>query len=191
LACLAQSLHDGGAQLAVIAADWKKVARARSHQPSVLRDLVGSTREVEPVSSTNAAPPPRPTRSSEVRTLVEAAVRRVSGGRSNTVLDPQLPLRELGFDSLMAVELRNELSANIGLSLSSTLVFDHPTIEGLAKHVSERLGLGRKVAKHADSTKDEPRPRKPALRDVSRGASEDATVARLERELAALEGFLE
>jgi acyl transferase domain-containing protein len=48
-------------------------------------------------------------------------------------------LRELGMDSLMAVQLRHELAARTGLPLPATLVFDYPTVQEITQYLHAAL----------------------------------------------------
>ncbi|MEV0775478.1 type I polyketide synthase [Streptomyces sp. NPDC050428] len=72
-------------------------------------------------------------------TLVRGHVAAVLGHPDAGTIDPGRALREMGFDSLAAVELRNLLSAATGLQLSATLVFDHPSVDALAQHLGDQL----------------------------------------------------
>lgn len=83
------------------------------------------------------------------RRLVEAVLEEVVGllGIEDARgLDPQRPLTEVGFDSLMAVRLRDALQVSLELTLSATTSFDYPTPQGLARHLLSRLQPGSSVA---------------------------------------------
>ncbi|MGW1958613.1 type I polyketide synthase, partial [Streptomyces sp. NPDC001920] len=111
--------------------------------PAVLRGLVrasesraGADRR-SLVDSLRGRPEPEQFR--VLLDLVRGHIATVLGHTGAGAVEDQRGLLDMGFDSLTAVELRNRLTAETGLRLPSTLVFDHPTPAALARHLHAEL----------------------------------------------------
>ncbi|MFJ1992401.1 type I polyketide synthase [Streptomyces asiaticus] len=71
--------------------------------------------------------------------LVTHHAAQVLGHSSTDGIAAERAFRELGFDSLTSVELRNRLNAATGLRLPSTLLYDHPSPRALTRHLRTEL----------------------------------------------------
>ncbi|MFN3647972.1 MAG: SDR family NAD(P)-dependent oxidoreductase [Armatimonadota bacterium] len=182
LAALGTVLGTDAAQAAIVDLDWQtflKRFEPLAPPPRLRAFSVPAGRSTR----TSETPP-----STDLRELVARApagreraalVQEIQGDAARVMDLPPgelpaagIPLRDLGLDSLMAVELRNLLSARARVRLPATLLFEHPTCEALADLLAKELGLLAEPAGESDS----------AASDLQ---------SLLERELAAAEQFLE
>ncbi|MFJ9034856.1 SDR family NAD(P)-dependent oxidoreductase, partial [Streptomyces sp. NPDC102274] len=119
--------------------------------PALFRALVRSRLRRASAAADGAANPaglreqllaaPEDRRPELVTETVLREVVTVLGVSDAGALSPQQVLKELGLDSLMAVELRRRLSAESGVPLPATLAFDYPTPGHIARLILSRMDL--------------------------------------------------
>ncbi|MEW2619203.1 type I polyketide synthase [Streptomyces sp. NPDC048106] len=101
----------------------------------------------------------RPEQEAELLRIVLTHVATVLGHGDPDTVDGETAFKELGFDSLTAVDLRNRLNAEAGRRLPATLVFDYPTPRALADYlhreiVDDGLSAEDRVLKEIDRLGD-------------------------------------
>ncbi|WP_345600232.1 SDR family NAD(P)-dependent oxidoreductase [Thermocatellispora tengchongensis] len=150
---MGQALDLDETAVAVADIDWDRFVRGfTARRPSPLIAGLADAgrrpaepdpgRESEPGLARRLAAASPGERDTLVADLVRAEAAAVLGHGSARDIEPERAFRDLGFDSMTAVELRDRLAAATGLRLPSTLVFDHPTPAALARELhGELLGL--------------------------------------------------
>ncbi len=140
LSALERVLHAGVANRTVTRMNWARFAAvftARRNR-KLLTQLMGETPRTV-VATSKTLPQWQGMSTAEARetvaTLVRSVVLNVLGFVDANALDAERGFAEQGMDSLMAVQIRTRLEQEIGVSLSATIAFDHPTVDRLAKHL--------------------------------------------------------
>ncbi|MCC4317694.1 type I polyketide synthase [Streptomyces malaysiensis] len=82
---------------------------------------------------------PRTAQDQMLLELVRVQTATALGHATPETVNTRRPFKELGFDSLMGVDLRNRLTAETGLRLPATLVFDYPTPMALVGHIRDEI----------------------------------------------------
>ncbi|WP_433683183.1 SDR family NAD(P)-dependent oxidoreductase [Nocardia sp. CA-119907] len=78
-------------------------------------------------------------RESVVLEVIRAQAAAVLGHDGVESIAPDMPFKDIGFDSLSVMEFRNQLVKATGLQLPATLVFDYPTAEALTGFVYQQI----------------------------------------------------
>ncbi|MFI6096916.1 type I polyketide synthase [Lentzea sp. NPDC051213] len=135
--------------------DWRRFAELTPVCPALLREVPelagGQVVPADPAGTERDRLLGLP-ESDREQALLEAVLRRATSVLgADELIDPDRAFRDLGFDSLTAVELRNELTAATGLKLPPAVVFDFPTARTLAGHLLDEL-FGGDSAAHVPQT---------------------------------------
>jgi len=116
----------GPAVVALVILTWGKFLGMMPDVPFLLKGF--ASRKV--ITITDA-----PTGEKKIVTL--DMIRETLKQTTGSDIDPDAPLMESGLDSLGAVELGNQLQAQSGQKLPSTLIFDYPTARQLSGYFAE------------------------------------------------------
>ena len=141
----AATASGGDPVLVPIKLDLAAFGNAAGGVPGLLRGLITPGRRAAGRSTAANSLAERlrrlsgPERTAALRELVLVHLAAVLGHGPAVLIDPDRVFKDLGLDSLTAVELRNRLSAATGLPLRATIVFDFPTVADLSDHLRAEL----------------------------------------------------
>jgi acyl carrier protein/NADP-dependent 3-hydroxy acid dehydrogenase YdfG len=146
-------------QVAVAAVEWsalRSLYEARRRRPFFSKLETGPDTTAETPSKVNLADElqsvPVYARKEALTAHVMAHVARILGVESDTVLDADRGLFEMGMDSLMSVELKSSLERACGQRLPSTLTFNYPTIRALSQFLWDEIVVsGHEPAQSTDA----------------------------------------
>jgi acyl transferase domain-containing protein/NAD(P)-dependent dehydrogenase (short-subunit alcohol dehydrogenase family) len=149
ITALERLLQSGAAQASVLRMDWLHYAQHTGGARPFLADVLGAEDRRAALGANIPAPAedlrrllhdaPRGRRRSIVARFVNDCTLRILGMPAAKPIDPLAPLGDLGLDSLLAVELRNTMSAAVEQPLPATLLFDYPTVDAITDHLVSNI----------------------------------------------------
>lgn len=149
LEILERVIRENRAQTCVLDVDWQKYTGALSTdgEAGLFSELIGNdrsgaarttaSRESEIIRQMNATLPER--RPEALLSAIRILAEQVMQCEETDGITVDRPLMDQGFDSLMAVEMRNTLSKAVGADLPVSLLFDYPTLEKIRDYIFEEI----------------------------------------------------
>jgi acyl carrier protein len=154
LDALAHILDRRPVEITVAQVDWARFAAATPQRARLVAKLVAVAPAASAAADRGRAPErangrardalasaPDGERPALLRELLIREVRSTMGLDDREAIDLDLPLKQYGLDSLMAVELRNRISAALDAHFPASILFDHPSLGALTEHLLDRLDL--------------------------------------------------
>jgi len=162
------------AQIGIGLIRWNKiVARSRDEASGRMAGLTGAE-DASQRKCAGGAPllehlgaAPESGRAAILMERIHNIATRVLGSPAGKKIDVLQPLQELGLDSLMALEFRNLLSAEVGQNLPSTLMFNYPALADVAAYVTGLLPGAGDPASSAPAPPAAPRDALELIEDLS------------------------
>lgn len=163
---LEKSVRDGSALTVAAMYDLDQLRRyhdERHQRPWLLLSLLGPCRSLKDetvVSGSNEdhslrarlrdAPTEDP--ASVVLAAVRGAAAMTLGFASSEKVDVNLPLQQIGIDSLTAFLISSRLTKLAGLALSPRIVFDYPTLVALSEYLLSQMQEGLETSSSDDES---------------------------------------
>lgn len=162
LQALESAIEAGRTQVAIMDVDWQRLLdqrptrrdaalfaeldhfanRANRGQQSAGRNTTTELDLAEKIRSAPAAD-----QKSILSAHIKICARRVLGLEESAPIQDNVPLQDIGLDSLMALEMRNELAQSLGLTLAAGLLFDYPSVDQLTEHLlADRIAPAPAIA---------------------------------------------
>ncbi|MBW4464882.1 MAG: aminotransferase class I/II-fold pyridoxal phosphate-dependent enzyme [Pegethrix bostrychoides GSE-TBD4-15B] len=146
LQALERLLNQPSAQMIVLRADWTKFRAAHPVFP-LLDRVAAAPIGSKPSVQTSIKTPIQPSgllqqlqasgtdRFDLLQNHIRGRLAQVMGFGQAEAIDPQENFAELGMDSLMAVEFKNQLESSLACAIPQTLAFDYPTVASLTTYL--------------------------------------------------------
>ncbi len=199
LLALTMALESNMAQVSVLPADWHRIlsAYAVNDEPRLLQEIARSVRSED----TQAAKPQADSfvqqltatvpnkRKSLLSNHVRGKVAQVLSANNANAIDIHEPLQAMGLNSLMALELRNQLNRSTGRVLPATLLFEYPTIDELANYLFDQIVKPEQEVMSSVNTKtqQEDKTESPVPADTLDNLSTDELAALLMEKLSQID----